>query len=473
MTHGRTVQLLCPRIAINKLSDDSLLEIFSLYMACSLSPQIYKEDAWHTLVHVCRRWRSVVFGSPRRLDLQLFCANKRLLKTLDIWPDFPIVIHADKLKINEPPSITNAISSLKRNDRVCKIGIDNVPNSLLKELGTTSDPFPALIELRLMLFEEDPDPPIPLDSFLGGPVPHQLSSIPFPAIGKLLLSTRNLVTLSLDLAEHSGYISPEAMVTILSVLTRLKSLCIIFLGVKSRGASRRQDHPTLTRVVLPALTYFYYHGNRKYLEGIVSRIEAPLDSIVVSFSNELVISDIPLLRDFIGLTKIPDVSHQADISFSNISTEISLSQRNGDFDFEVEFSFSRYRLAELSLIAQACKSFLPPLPNLHQLGIYFFDRKYLGLYWQCRAKNSQWIDLLRPFIAVKDLTLGEPVVESVASALQEIVGERVTEILPALRNIFLESFELPGSVPNGIAKFTAARELSGRPVIVYHQEVKL
>jgi hypothetical protein len=269
MTHGHTVQPLCPRVAITKLSDDSLLEIFSLYMACSLSLEIYKEDAWHTLVHVCRRWRSVVFGSPRHLDLQLFCANKRLLKMLDIWPDLPIVIHANNPEINEPPSITNAISSLKRNDRVCRIYIDGVPNSLLKELATTIEPFPALFELRLVSFEEDTDPPIPLDSFLGGPVPHQLSSIPFPAIGKLLLSTRNLVTLSLDLGEHSEYISPEAMVTVLSVLTRLK-LLTIFLEVKSRGASRRQDHPTLTRVILPALTSFYYSGNRKYLEGIVS-----------------------------------------------------------------------------------------------------------------------------------------------------------------------------------------------------------
>jgi hypothetical protein len=193
----------------------------------------------------------------------------------------------------------------------------------------------------------------------------------------------------------------------------------------------------------------------------------------VLFSTQLVVSNIPLLRNFISLTKIPDVSHQADISFSNISTDISLFQRNGDFGFEVGFSFSRYCLAELSLIAQACNSFLPPLPNLHQLGIYFSDRKYLGLYWRCQVKNSQWIDLLRPFIAVKDLTLGEPVVFSVASALQEIVGERVTEILPALQNIFLESFELPGPVPKEIANFTAARELSGRPVIVHHQKVKL
>ncbi|KAH9968522.1 hypothetical protein BGW80DRAFT_1337992, partial [Lactifluus volemus] len=28
---------------------------------------------WHRLVHVCRRWRHIIFDSPRSLDLQLFC----------------------------------------------------------------------------------------------------------------------------------------------------------------------------------------------------------------------------------------------------------------------------------------------------------------------------------------------------------------------------------------------------------------
>jgi hypothetical protein len=414
-----------------------------------------------------------VFGSPRHLNLQLLCINKRLVNALDIWRELPIVIHVDNYEYPELPSITNAISSLKRNDRVCKIYIDGVPNSILNDLATTSDPFPALIELNLLLFEEDP--PILLDSFMGGPVPPQLCGIPIPAIGKLLLSTRNLVTLSLEFAEPFACIPPEAMVAILSTLTRLKTLCIFFLEVKPRGASRRQDHPTLTRVVLPALTYFYYHGVSKYLEGIVSRIEAPLDRITVLFSTYHVVSNIPLLRDFIGRTKIRDASHRADISFTNSDATISLFQAKGGVDFEVStlaFPFSSYTLAELSLVARACNSFLPLLPSLDQLGIYNPERKPLFSRWQSEAKDAQWIDLLRPFFVVKDLTLAEPVVESIASALEELVGERVTEVLPALQNIFLEGFRSSGRVPKGITKFIAARELSGRPVIVHHRKGK-
>jgi hypothetical protein len=143
---------LCPRVTINNLPDEVLLEIFDCYMAYPPTPPSY-EDAWHALVHVCQRWRYVVFGSPRRLDLQILCVNRRLVKTLDIWPELPIVIQVYDNKICQPPSATNVISVLERHDRVCTIFIDSAPNSFLEELGTTSGPFPALIELEFVSFE--------------------------------------------------------------------------------------------------------------------------------------------------------------------------------------------------------------------------------------------------------------------------------------------------------------------------------
>jgi hypothetical protein len=82
------------------------------------------------------------------------------------------------------------------------------------------------------------------------------------------------------------------------------------------------------------------------------------------------------------------------------------------------------------------------------------------------------MELLRPFTTVKDLVLDELVISSVSSSLQELVRERVTEILPALQNIFLERSRSSGLVPEGIAKFIAARELSSLPVIVHHRVKK-
>ena len=47
--------------AFGMLPDIALLETFDFY--------VHDAQKWYTLVHVCRKWRSVVFGSPRRLGL--------------------------------------------------------------------------------------------------------------------------------------------------------------------------------------------------------------------------------------------------------------------------------------------------------------------------------------------------------------------------------------------------------------------
>jgi len=452
-------------MTFNKLPDEVLLEIFDFYMAC---PPSYREDAWHTLVHVCRRWRSVVFDSPHRLNLRLLCMNGRLVKALDIWPELPIVIHVDDHNICQPPSVTDVISMLKLHDRVCKVFIDNVPNPFLEEIATTSEPFPTLIELELVSYKTDT--PILPDSFLGGSVPRLRSldfwGIPFPGIGKLLLSTRDLVTLSLGFIPPSGYISPESMVVILSALTRLKSFYLSFDPPQFWAHGAGQRPPALTRVVLPALTNFDFSGSSEYLEDMVSRIEAPLECIAMAF--EELVFDIPLLRDFIGRTQILNAPHRADTSFSEFDARISLFRRKEDVDFKVLYFEILCDPSESqpSSLARACNLLLPTLPSLEHLGIY--ESGVLPLQWQHEVELTQWMEFLRPFITVKDLVLDEQAVLSVSSALQELVGERVTEILPALQNIFLEGFQSSSPVPEGIAKFIAARELSGRPVIVHH-----
>ena len=458
-------------MTINILPDEALLEIFGFYMAHPLPPPSHKnEDAWHTLVHVCRRWRYVVFGSPRRLNLRLLCMNRKLMKTLDIWPELPIVIHLDSWRSGQLPSVTDVISVLKRHDRVCKIFIDGAPTSLLEELATISEPFPALIELELAPSFGEDAPTFP-DSFLGGSAPTlqslNLWDIRFPAIGKLLLSTHNLVTLSLGSISRS----PESMVAILSGLTRLKTLYLQFHHVETlqfwtHGASQRP--PAFPHVVLPALTNFAISGYSRYLEDIVSRIDAPLDRINVTFFDEFEF-DIPLFRDFLGRTKILNASHRADISYSSCESRITLFQRKGDVDFKVLnlliSCLTRY--SHILSLARICSSFLPPLPRLEHLSISASDHLPPG--WQHEVEKAKWVELLRHFTAVKDLVLNKLAVLSVDLALQELIGKRVIYILPALQNISLEDSQSPGPVPEGITKFITAREFAGRPVIVHHR----
>jgi hypothetical protein len=221
-------------------------------------------------------------------------------KLLDIWPPLPIYIYA----VEKSPlrGVTNILAALKQRNRVRGICIWGVPNSLLKK-SVVLKRFPALTNLNLLSHDEKA--PVLPDSFLGGSAPSLrtiwLEGIPFPGIGKLLLSTTDLVRLSLHDIPHSGYVSPEAMVVILSTLTRLEGLYLRFRYPRSR-AVRENRHPSpLTRVALPALIELYFTGDSEYLEDIVSRTDALLlNNLDITLFNQLVF-DTPKLRHFIEL----------------------------------------------------------------------------------------------------------------------------------------------------------------------------
>jgi F-box-like len=228
---GSDSDRLYPHVTIDKLPDDVLLEIFVYVVGpqedycIAIDEPRRHEGGWRTLVHVCKRWRSVVLSSPRRLDLRLFCTNTRpVKKLLDIWPPLPIYIYADHRRGKSPlRGVTNLMAGLKQQNRVWGIEIGGVPNSLMKQLV---EPFPALTSLNLR--SNDEKAPVLPDSFLGGSAPRLreicLEGVPFPGIGKLLLSTTDLVALALWDIPRSGYISPEAMVASLSTLARLEVL---------------------------------------------------------------------------------------------------------------------------------------------------------------------------------------------------------------------------------------------------------
>jgi hypothetical protein len=126
-------------------------------------------DGWQKLVHVCRRWRCVVFASPHRLNLQLLCTNKRpVKKMLDIWPALPIVVSGGYDTVD---GIENIIAALEHNDRIHKIIFEDISDQLLEGIGAVPpQPFPALTFLRLESSYESL--PILPESILGGFVPH-------------------------------------------------------------------------------------------------------------------------------------------------------------------------------------------------------------------------------------------------------------------------------------------------------------
>ena len=82
-------------------------------------------------------------------------------------------------------------------------------------------------------------------------------------------------------------------------------------------------------------------------------------------------------------------------------------------------------------------------------------------------ETGQWLQLLRPFTAVKNLYLSEEIVLCIGPALQELVGGRTTGVLPALQNISLKGLQPSGPVQEGIGQFVASRQVTSRPIAVY------
>jgi len=86
-------------------------------------------------------------------------------------------------------------------------------------------------------------------------------------------------------------------------------------------------------------------------------------------------------------------------------------------------------------------------------------------------ENNQWLEMLRPFPTVKELYLSKGVALRVASALQELSEEPVTEMLPALQDIFVggDGLQPFGFVQEGFQKFVTARgrQVSSRPVAIH------
>ena len=423
-------------------------------------------EAWLSLTHVCRRWRNIVFGSPCRLNLHLACTPRtRAIDTLDIWPHLCLLIQGSMSSVS---SVDNIIAVLGHGNRICTIKLWELASWQLGKVSEAMQkPFPGMSNLQLRT--SDKSAPVVPDSFLGGSAPYlrhlELERIPFPGLPKLLLSAIHLVTLRLHNIPHSGYFSPEAMSTCLSVLSSLKEICLEFESPLSRPDWESRRPPTPTRVVLPALTYFGFKGVSEYLGDLVALIDAPrLNYLYIVFFNQIDF-DTPQLAQFISRTPRLKAPHEAHVVFDNPTVLVELLSRTSAFgygDLNVKIS-CRELDWQLSSLAQVCTSSLPPLSTAESL---YIEHPHSQLDWKNNVENTQWLEFLLPFVAVRSLHVSGEFAPGIVSALQGLVGGGVTEVLPTLGSIFLGEPHRSGPVQEAIGKFTAVRQLSGHPIAI-------
>src|SRR5260370_21076769 len=112
-------------------------------------------ERWQPLVHVCRRWRGLVFGSPRHLNLQLYYTlGSVTMKTLDVWPALPLLIMNSSIS-DVSKVMDDLIAVLKHSNRIhiCQISLDPLylTTSQIEKAWTAMQvPFPELTVLTLL-----------------------------------------------------------------------------------------------------------------------------------------------------------------------------------------------------------------------------------------------------------------------------------------------------------------------------------
>jgi len=379
--------------------------------------------------------------------------------------------------------VDDIIFLLEHSNRIRQINLNLnhdylfLTDSELEKVRTAMQvPFPELTALTLndskhrrLLTETGPVTP---DSFLGGSVPRlqllAFDGTPFPGLQKLLLSATHLVEIHWNLPFYP-YISPEETVTFLSALTSLERLSLGFEFESSQFGPYAPPPPT--RSVLPTLMAFSFKGDNKYLEDLLARIDAPrLHRLWIEFFYDILHDfyfDTPQLIQFIGRTLTFKLPNEAHVAFNSGGAWFKLQSQAPNLEIVNVDVSCREPNRHPSALTRIRTSFSPLFSAAESLYIYEnLDSTSKYLDWRDGIENTEWLEFLFPFTAVKNLYLSKQIGPRIALALQQITEGRMTAVLPTLQNLFLEGFQPSESVQEGIGRFISSRQLTNHPITI-------
>jgi hypothetical protein len=456
LLRGRTLNFPLPdrNASIEVLSDDVLLIIFGPYRVSS-------PLHWHRLAHVCRRWRRIVFASPRGLDLRLYCKpGTPVMKTLDCWPALPIVVQYRGCQVLDYPTSEdedNIVATLKHSDRICSISLI-VTKSLLKKLGTIVQSFPELEYLALQCRDlYMPFPP----SFQWGTRLRSLSltGISLSALPQLLSSSPNLVDLQLhDIVNTREELPPQTFAGAVSGMTRLQSLSLHFHVLFQYNPV---DVPPFSgeRVVLPALTHIKIRGiTDDYLNGFVARIDAPHLADIETMLDYRPNIDVSPFRQFIDRIEMQKSHRRADILTSGCAISMSLTSPKPPSRLKLGICCRQFD-QQLSTMARICNHFSQALLSVRDLRI----ETQTSSGW-AGTNGEYWSELIRSFRGAGRFHVAGELAADILRPLQPRVGDLTSGALPALTNLYVIGSR-SGPLQDIIRSIITLRKLSGSPIV--------
>ena len=440
---------------------------------------------WQRLVHVCQRWRRIIYGLPSFFDLHLCCsAQTPYRNNLSHWPEFPLTLHyvvsQDTLQEDEYEDMDIFFSLLDRNrvHRIELIVTDVFRTPLMDQVKEVFIlPFPVLTHLDITGPDEEfDDVPIRLPELVAPRLQHlRLDAFTYPPLLDFLSSAHRLVSLQLENIPEEGYIAPGDLVGGLASLSSLRTLCIKFpLWLALLERERLSPDPS-THAVLPALTHFVFRGKCDYLEALVTHISTPqVEDVQIEYLMpdddhehpvEVEARELSQFIDRTGYLGFAQFS-RAQVIFDLRKAHIKLDRPQGKYH-QAQFSLTLRYTGPLPL---AKLNF--PVPRiarvLGQLVVVFSDVGHLSINVENHGKTdrfetAKWFPLLRLFPAAETLHVSGRLAGHFATVLDDIAEKRVTDVLSALGSLHLgDGDELVGFAD----LFLAWRRYTGRPVTV-------
>ncbi|KAH9974935.1 hypothetical protein BGW80DRAFT_123644 [Lactifluus volemus] len=459
-------------VTIEAIPDDVLLDIFDFFLQVSGYYPNSRARSWNRLVHVCKRWRYIVFASPLRLDLCLYCSRYTPVReTLDVWPPLPMQISSGRLS-------DNILAALEHRDRIREVSLDDISMDLDSEHWVTlmQKPIPSLERLSI----SSRNPPPLSSSFLGGSAPRlqrlSLWRTSLPTLPQLLSSSRDLVYLSIEQIPYDGYISPEAMATCICSLTRLTNLSITFcptsLASRTRPPSRQRTRgpSPLTCTVLASLISFKFDGDNRYLEYLVAQVEAPvlkdaeISLVDLTLSNSLTF-DIESLARFIGHSPNLLSYHRAVVVCQGGVELTFYPMKTYSHNFILTIPCDNVS-SELPSMVQICSNLSLLLSGIEQLDIEGSRTPPV----QADRDDAKWLEVFRPFTSVQILKISGRVEPHIVRALKRLGEEVAAMVFPALEHLYIEEKYLPPASKWDVGRFITTRQRSDHPVAVHYFE---
>ena len=457
------------RTYIHVLNDDTLLQMFSHY-------RLKHEDnwnfrlAWRKLVHVCRRWRYLVFNLVSHLDICLLLANDSpSLETLSHLPPLPMVIRfLDNTETMERKFVDNIHSGLRRNDHLCQIVLRAPSLQLRIWLEPMDGLYPRLGDLSLFSTTIE-ETNLTLPETLQAPYLRRLSLHGIGlSTGSLLVSSAiTLSTLSLTNIGASCYFPPRHLVTQLQGLPHLEELSIGFaIPIPLPSSERELLPPPISPVTLPTLKQLTFRGVDVYLDNLVAQINTPdLERLSATLFFDLTFT-------LVNLTEFMSGYLVARVIFNKNGPFIDMGyyeqQGVGEHSLHVYCEPLDW---QIDSITQVCGALSKVVSIIEELTLDL-DVDGMPSNWEGTLDNTLWHELLLPFIGVKKLRIGASLAPELSRALGSVAEGLVLEFLPELQELEVQ-LEID-QAKYAFSGFIRTRKSIGRPVqlapLIQHAE---